>query len=189
MADDLDPLSSLRGIAAFRRGNPYELLQKRLRKPHWEMAANVLRKARAVLAVDPMKAGIYVDTALRLPFDENEQLTPAALETHLMLYRLVTDAAEESDPDDSAWLDAAIDLVTASDPARRAELRVVLNAIATDYELPAAELRRVRRTLAQIEPGPSLFDLDFPAESLKERIMTVLALCDRYDDALDERYG
>ena len=183
-----DPFDRLRGFAAFSTASPYDQLADRLRKPHWEMAENVLRKARAVLAENPEKASAYVDAALRLPFDEEDQQEPAALQAHLMLFGLLTDAIEESDQDDSAWLDAATEVMEASEPAGRAELRSVLEAIEMDFTLPAAELRRLRRVIATAERAPTLYGENFPAESLKERIMTVLQICERYDDALDEYY-
>lgn len=186
MTDPQDPFRSLLGIAAFRRGDPYEELEERVRRPHWEMAANVLHKARAVLAADPAKAGRYVDTALRLPRDESEQQTPAALEAHMMLYNLVTDAAE-LDEGDAAWLDAAIEVMEASGPVLAPEMRVVLHSIGHDYQLPPAELPILRAALTRVRPGPTLDDQDFPDELLKERILEVLALCDRYADALAER--
>ncbi|MFT4217091.1 MAG: hypothetical protein QM619_07895 [Micropruina sp.] len=188
MTDDLDPLSNFRGLAAFSRTAPYRYFQDRLRRPHWEMAANVLGKARRVLATDPAKASAYVDTALRLPYDEIEEQEPAALEAHLMLYSLVSDVAEESEQGDPAWLDAAIEVMEASDPAGRAEMRVVLDVIGHDYKLPATELRTLRDAIARVEPGPTLHDDDFPADQLKERIMAVLELCQRYDDTLEEYY-
>lgn len=188
MTDHVDPFSSLRGVAAFRRGNPFEMVQERLRKPHWEMAENVLYKARAVLASDPAKAEAYVDTALRLPFDEDEQEAPAALQAHLMLYSLVTDMAEASGEGDSAWLDAAIEAMDASGPAGQAEMRVVLIIIENDFQLPERELRTLRRAVAHVEPALTLHDEGFPNDLLKERIMAVLALCERYEDAFDAYY-
>lgn len=179
----------MRGFAAFSTGSLYEQFAGRIRKPHWEMAANVLRKARAVLATNPEKASAYVDTALRLPFDEDEGQAPAATEAHLMLHALVTDAIEESDQDDSAWLDAAIDTLRASDAGGQTELRLVLEVVAHDYKLPPAERRRLRSAVAKVEPAPSLFDHGFPAELLKGRIMTILAVCERYDNMLDEYYA
>ncbi|MEZ5090325.1 MAG: hypothetical protein R2719_11760 [Micropruina sp.] len=187
--DDLDPLSRLRGLAAFSTADPYEQLSAGMDKPHWEAAANVLRKARAVLRDDPARAGAYVDVALRLPYDEDEQREPAALQAHLMLYTLVSDVAEESDRNDPAWLDAAIDVLEASDAAGRAELGIVLDIIGRDYQVPPAELRKLHRAVAGVEPAPTLHDERFPAALLKERILAVLELCERYEDALDEYYA
>lgn len=187
--DDLDPLTNLRGLSAFSTRSIADQFTERLRRPHWEMAGNALRKARAVLAVDPARAERYVDLALRLPYDEFEGKFPAGIEAHLALYCLVTDAAEESEPDDPAWLDAAIDAMRASDPAAKAEMRVVLEIVDHDFKLSAAEQHKLRRAVAEVEPAPTLHDGDFPGELLKDRIMALLALCDRYDVALDEYYG
>lgn len=187
--DDLDPLANLRGLAAFSTRSIADQFSDRLRRPHWEMAGNALRKARAVLAVDPARAERYVDLALRLPYDEFEGRFPAAVEAHMVLYCLVTDVAEESEPEDPAWLDAAIEAMQASDPAGQVEMRVVLEIIDHDFKLPAQEQHKLRRAVAEVEPAATLNDGDFPGELLKDRIMAVLALCDRYEEALDEYFG
>ena len=86
-------------------------------------------------------------------------------------------------------LDAAIDVLEASDAAGRAELGIVLDIIGRDYQVPPAELRKLHRAVAGVEPAPTLHDERFPAALLKERILAVLELCERYEDALDEYYA
>lgn len=104
-----------------------------------------------------------------------------------MLYTLVSDAAENSGKDDPTWLDAAIEVMEDSEPGAQVELRIVLDIIGRDYQLPAVELRRLHSAVDQVQPGPSLHDYDFPAELLKERILAILKVCERYEDMLEER--
>src|SRR5680860_1290776 len=60
-----------------------------------QAARNLLTKARRALdAGDPDRAQGFAERAARLPFDRHEGAAPAAIEGHMELYRLVTDALE-----------------------------------------------------------------------------------------------
>ncbi|MFT3860808.1 hypothetical protein [Micropruina sp.] len=189
MTDHPDPLANPRGFAALNTRGVSEQFARRLRNPHWEMADNALRKARRVLADDPARAQHYVDLALRLPYDEFEKQASAGVEAHLMLYSLVTDAAEESDQNDPAWLDAAIDAMRVSERAGQAETRVVLEIVDDDFQLPSAEQRKPRRAVSEVEPTLTLHDADFPIESMSDRIMAVPELWNRCEETLDQHYA
>jgi hypothetical protein len=148
-------------------------------------ASNLLVKVnRALDNGDAVRARSYVDRAVRLPYDRHEESHPAAMEAHMALFCLITDALEDSDEADSRWLDAAIAVQAAADEAGRCTMRDVLVAIDHDYQLNRTERASLRSATAGVPDRPELRDLDLPANELGDCVVSVLAVCRDYREAL-----
>lgn len=148
-------------------------------------SSNLLTKA--ILALDDgnlERARTYVDRAVRLPYDKHEQFHPAAAESHMMLFCLVTDELEVADEDDSRWLDAAVAVLTTADEAGRCTMRDVLLAIDHDYHLGRAERAAVRSATASVPDRAEMRDLELPPAEMTDSVLSVLAACTDYRDAL-----
>jgi hypothetical protein len=152
-----------------------------------EAASNLLAKARRALARgDADRATRYVDRAVALPFDAHERALPAAWSAHLDLFCLVTDALDRSAPDDSAWLAAALDVLSTAEDEARFDLRDVLQVIDQDYLLNRDEHRRLRAATATVPPPTPLEDLvDLSADELRRNVLAVVAACNAYEAALE----
>jgi hypothetical protein len=152
----------------------------------WSGAENLLGKAvRALRTGDADRAAALVARATSLPFDEHEKSAPAALAAHLMLFSLVTDVLESSPEGDQRWLDVAIEVLDSSDELARQDLRDVLAAIDQDYELTAAEHRRLRAAIRTVAPSPELRDMtDLTPAQLADRVMAILRITLRFEEAM-----
>ena len=153
-------------------------------------AENLLVKARRALdehAVDRARA--FVDRAVRLPFDEHEGAAPAALAVHMDLFCAVTDALEQTEADDSRWLDAALGVLGDADWAAACDLRDVLVAIDHDYSLSPVEHRRIRAAIASVPDRAELRDLKVSTSELRDHIMSILNARCAYRKALEALAG
>jgi hypothetical protein len=152
----------------------------------WVGAENLLAKAaRALKSNDVDRAEALVERATSLPFDDHEGCAPAALAGHMILFSLVTDVLEGTDHGDERWLDVVIEVLDSSEEFARQDLRDVLVAIDQDYELSAAEHRRLRAAVRTVAPSPELRDLPelSPAE-LADRVMAILRITLRFEEAM-----
>jgi len=132
-------------------------------------AENLLVKAiDALEAQDEDRATALVRRAVGLPFDEHEEVVPAAAAAHLMLFNLVTDVMEDSPDDDERWLDAALGILSDSDGPARLDVRDVLVAIAQDYDLTQNERRRLTAGIRGVEPKLRLSRIDFAVLTTSE---------------------
>lgn len=151
-------------------------------------AENLLSKARRALDDhDSVRAGELVDRAVRVPFDEHEQVWPAAMAVHMHLFDAVTDAMEQASQDDSRWLDAAVEVLGHVDERAACELRGVLVVIDQDYAISPDEHRRIGAAIAQVPDRASLYELELEPAQLRENVMSVLAGWRAYDEALETR--
>lgn len=187
-----EPLSELDRYFAERANAPFgdlELASGRALQPFsiagQRAASNLLVKAsRALDSSDPGRARAYVDRAVRMPYDRHEESHPAAMEAHMALFCLVTDALEDSGKNDSAWLEAAIEVLSAADERGRCTMRDVLAAIDQDYELRRQESGALRSAIADIPVRPELRDLRLDPQELGDCVMSALAACRDYRAAL-----
>lgn len=188
---DADPLEELDRYFAERASAPFgdlELASGRTLQPFsiagQQAASNLLIKAiRALDNGDSERARAYVDRAVRLPYDRHEESHPAAMEAHMALYCLVTDALEDSEEDDSAWLEAAIGVMSTADERGRCTMRDVLAAIDHDYELRRQERASLRTAIAGTPAQPELRDLRLDPQEMGDCVMSVLAACRDYREA------
>ncbi|HQD96730.1 MAG TPA: hypothetical protein PLO15_04865 [Propionicimonas sp.] len=169
------------GLRRRREDNPSSAYQ--------EAAENLLLKAWRELVDDPGRAVSYVERALRLPFDPNEDSAPAAYAAHMLLFNLVVDALEDSEEGEEEWLAAAIQVLNSADPRARSELRDVLEVVAQDYHITSSERRKLAAAVKSAPPRQSLFDLQLPPDELCDHIVAVLHACEAYETALDEIFA
>jgi hypothetical protein len=151
-----------------------------------QAAENLLAKAhRALDDNDRTQARMYVDRAVRLPFDEHEQVAPVAQVVHMELFCAVTDALEQAPAEDSRWLEAALNVLGAADEAGACDLRDVLVAIDHDYSLSAGEHRRIRAAIALVSERAELRDLELTPSELGDHVMSVLEACRAFETLLN----
>lgn len=191
VADD-DSYSVLRsriGLLNFMTGKAFsERIVGAWRSPHREAAENLLLKATRVLKDDRARAIAYVERAVRLPFDEEEDGPPAGIEAHMLLYTLVSDEFEAAEKGDSVWLDAALAVLESdADERGRSELHDVLEELEPSPHLTADERRRLKSALPTAPPRQSLWDLRLPEDELRDRVLAVLDIGAAYLEALDEQ--
>lgn len=126
--------------------------------PLWESADNLLTKAaRATVAADQDKADRYITRALALPYDDQEECDTAAHSAHMLVFSAVTDLVEESDEDDSRWLDAAESVLDAGPDGVREHLLRTLDVVRRDYQISKREEQRIRATIKR-HPVPASDD-------------------------------
>lgn len=189
---DADRLEDLDRYFAERADAPFgdlELASGRTLQPFsiagQRAASNLLVKAsRALDNGDSERARAYVDRAVRLPYDRHEETHPAAMEAHMALFCLVTDALENSDEDDATWLEAAIDVLSASDERGRCTMRDVLAAIEHDYKLRRQERTSLRTAIADVPAQPELRDLRLDPQEMGDCVISVLSVCRDYRVAI-----
>lgn len=152
-----------------------------------EAARNLLHKAqRALDDDDTERARAYVMRAVQLPFDEVEEVLPVAWEAHMLLFTAVTDALEESDEDDAAWLDAALDVLASAGTAGRSAMASVLSDVPSDFEVSRQEEKRLRRAIAGIPPETEPFERGSSPDEKAEHVLEVVRTTNAYEDALDD---
>ena len=76
----------------------------------------------------------------------------------MLLFTAVTDALEESDEDDTAWLDAALDVLASAGAVGRSAMAFVLSDVPGDFEVTRQEEKRIRRAIAGIPPETEPFE-------------------------------
>lgn len=151
-------------------------------------ADNLLDKAdRALAAGDVRRATRLIDRAAALPYDEHEECAPAAFAATMLLFGVVTDALEDSDPDDSAWLAAAVQAMAASDGWGRSQLRRTLDAISQDYLIEPAERDEIERAGPQPPALGELRDTSLAPEELASAVTSVLQTAHHYRVALAQQ--
>ena len=148
-------------------------------------AENLLVKAmRAMRAEDLARAAALVQRAVGLPFDEHEESAPVALAAESLLFGAVTDALEECDEGDGAWLEPALALLDRQDEVAWVDLGHALADIAQDYDISARERQRILAAIGGRATGPELVDeTDLSEAQLRERVLSILRLCLAYDEA------
>jgi hypothetical protein len=147
-------------------------------------ATNLLDKAlRALDLGDEARARRLVERAVALPFDEHEQVHPAAMMAHQQLFVAVTDALENGGDD---WLNAATDTFASAPEEARYCLRDVLTAVLQDYDVSDGERGRVRRLISGVPERAELADLDLTPEQMASAVFDVLEGVIHYLDAYEE---
>jgi hypothetical protein len=149
-------------------------------------AENLLEKARrALIGGDDARADALIRRAAAMPFDRHEERLPGATAAGMMLFSLVTDVAEDSYEDDSAWLEAALVVLAETTRPGRDELQHVLAVMAADYDMVHAELAAVRKAIADIDPDyVPLTELTVAPIDLADRVRATLQTCIAYQKAL-----
>jgi hypothetical protein len=153
-------------------------------------AQNLLTKAiRALAAEDPDRAEALIQRAAQMPYDEREQDSPGVRAASVLVYSLISDQFENSEPDDLAWLDVVLQVHPGLDSLGQAEVAsmvhgfVLQGAIVT---LTATEKRRIQQAFGD---APLEADLgDDPHATVEQRTGIIRSLT-RAAAALSEAYA
>ncbi|MFZ0159539.1 MAG: hypothetical protein WAL50_10965 [Kineosporiaceae bacterium] len=154
-----------------------------------EGAESLLVKALDALdAGDRATAEQRVRRALRLPFDDYEEVTPAWWRAYMLLFAAIVEEWEDGEGED--WLDAALAAEEQLEVFGRHAVRSTLTVLEADYELDRDASRRIRAHLGGVQPLIDWQDL-LPEgdEAPVAAILQVLAAYNAYDDALGARSG
>ena len=149
-----------------------------------DAATNLLDKALCALDDgDEARARRFVDRAVALPYDEHEQVHPAAMTAQQQLFVAVTDALDDGGDD---WLAAATDTFASAPEEARYCLRDVLSSVLQDYDLSDGDQRRLHRLISGVPERAELPDLDLPPEQLTTAVLDVLEGVIHFVDAYEE---
>lgn len=152
-----------------------------------EAADNLLGKALLALrAGEPDRARTLVERAAQLPLDDHEETLPAAWSAHMLLYNLVADVAEDSDPDDLSWLIAAERVLAEPEESVQGAMRDVLVEIDDSFELASRESRRLRAAVRPVPPRTKLEDLRVPPDDFAQQLLCLLRGHEVYLAALEQ---
>jgi len=149
-------------------------------------AENLLIKALwEAQSGDLGRAEVYVTRAVRLDFDDHEQVHPARQQAQMLLFSSVVDALEGCEIGDGRWLDAALAVLPDCEEHARAELLGVLADVDHDWEVERDESRRIRAVLVGLTPTLDPEDTRSLPEAEQVRIiLQVLDAVSAYRDAL-----
>lgn len=150
-------------------------------------AENLLTKAAAAYGRgDDDRAEELISRAAALKYDARERLYPIAHGVTMVLYLSITDANEDSESTDDAWVRALFHAVE-DVPAGRALAREVLADVAQGLPLPDLERQLVDEFLAATPTASALIDQELTPAELAEvaRIgCRLVAAYDRHWNAL-----
>ncbi|MEP6650384.1 MAG: hypothetical protein ABJA74_10820 [Lapillicoccus sp.] len=151
----------------------------------WEGADNLLVKALRRLADgDDASAMRLIERSCRLPYDQHEDASPAALAARMLLFDTITDEAEGAD-DDPGWLEPALALLEHIGGQEQVELRACLSAIQNDYALERRDGALIDAALSTVPEGPELCDRgDPPVDELMAAVVGVLRTVLAYTKAV-----
>ena len=91
-------------------------------------AQNLLKKAiRELDSGEAKRAGQLIQRAALMPYDPREAGSPGVRAATLLVYEVISDQFEASDPADTTWLDVVLDVHPRLDPTGRAEVASVVH--------------------------------------------------------------
>jgi hypothetical protein len=141
-------------------------------------AENLLTKAaRSLSAGDPERAERLIDRAAQMPYDPREEESPGVRGATMLVYRIISDRFETSEPDDMAWLDVVLAVHPHLDPIGRAEVASVVHGFVLQeafFDVPPAEARRIRRAFGDAPLNAELGD--GPDATLEQRRAIIRSL-------------
>lgn len=159
-------------------------------------AENLLTKAiRAVGAGDADRAEALIQRAARMPYDEREQDSPGVRASSVLVYGLISDRFEDSEPDDLAWLDVVLAVHPGLDPLGQAEVASLVHGFVLQgalFTLTATEKRRIRQAFgdapleADLGDGPDA-TVEQRADIIRSLTLAAAALSEAYTTASDTR--
>ena len=197
-----DPFSSGLDPA---RGQPTALLEltrqsgrllNELSNAHIAGAQNLLTKAiRALAAEDDQRAEQLIRRAAQMPYDTREAGSPGVRAATLVVYGLISDQFEASDPDDMTWLDVAIEVHPGLDPTGQAEVASVVHGFVLQgafFDVSTVEKRRIREAFgdapleAELGDGPTS-TLEQRQAIIRSLIIAAMALSNAYAAVANDR--
>ena len=157
-------------------------------------AQNLLTKAtHSVSAGDAQRAEQLIDRAAQMPYDPREEGTPGVRAASVLVYSLIVDQFDASEPDDMTWLDVILAVHPHLDPTGQAEVASVVHGFVLQsafFTVTPAESRQIQQSFgdAPLEPHRG----DEPDTTVEQRrriirslVMATSALADAYTDPAD----
>jgi hypothetical protein len=152
-------------------------------------AENLLTKAiRAFTAGDTERMEALIRRAAQMPYDEREEDSPGVRAASVLVYSLVGDRFEDSEPDDLAWLDVVLAVLPGLDPLGRAEVASLVHGFVLQeaiFTLTATEKRRIRQAFgdapleADLGDGPDA-TVEQRADIIRSLTLAAAALSEAY---------
>ncbi len=159
-------------------------------------AENLLTKAiRALGAGDGDRAEALIQRAARMPYDEREQDSPGVRAASVLVYSLISDRFEDSEPDDLAWLDVVVAVHPGLGPLGQAEVASLVHGFVLQtavFTVTATEKRRIRQAFgdapleADLGDGPDA-TVEQRADIIRSLTLAAAALNEAYTTASDTR--
>lgn len=141
-------------------------------------AENLLTKAaRSLSDGDPARADRLIDRVAQLPYDDRDGGSPGVDGASMLVYRIISDQFEASEPDYPAWLDVVLAVHPHIDPTAQADVASAVHGFVLQeaiYSVTPAEARRIRRHFGD---APLEADLgDRPDATVEERRAIIRSL-------------
>ena len=159
-------------------------------------AQNLLMKAiRALASGEAERAGQLIQRAARMPYDPREAGSPGVRAATLLVYEVISDQFEASEPSDMTWLDVVLDVHPGLDPTGRAEVASVVHGFVLQeafFDVSAVEKRRIQEVFgdapleAELGDGPD----STPAQRqniIRSLVVAAVALSNAYAAVANER--
>lgn len=157
-------------------------------------AQNLLTKATHSLSLgDAQRAEQLIDRAAQLPYDPREEGSPGVRGASVLVYSLIVDQFEASEPDDTTWLDVILAAHPHLDPTGQAEVASVVHGFVLQdafFTVTPAESRRIQQSFGDAPLEPARGDepdatVDQRRRIIRSLVMATSALADAYTAASD----
>jgi hypothetical protein len=153
-------------------------------------AENLLAKAaRSLSAGDLARAERLIDRAAQMPYDEREEGSPGVMGASMLVYRIISDQFEDSEPGDTAWLDVVLAVHPHLDPIGQADVASVVHGFVVQdriFTVTPAEARRIRRAFGD---APLNADLGERPDTTVEQRHAIIQSLTTAAAALAEAYA
>ena len=159
-------------------------------------AENLLTKAiRALAAGDADRAEALIRRAGQMPYDEREQDSPGVRAASVLVYSLISDRLEDSEEDDTAWLDVVLEVHPGLDSLGQAEVASAVHGFvlqAALFTLTSTEKRRIRQAFgdapleADLGDGPNA-TVEQRTDIIRSLTLAAAALSEAYAQSADAR--
>jgi hypothetical protein len=157
-------------------------------------AENLLTKAiRALGSGDAQRAEQLLQRAAQMPYVERELESPGVGAASMLVYRLISDQFEDSEYDDTTWLDVVLTVYPDLDASGRAQVASVVHGFVIQeafFTVSDAEKRRIRQAFgdapltAELGDGPNS-TVEQRREIIRSLILAAVALRDAYATAAE----
>ncbi|MFN2344801.1 MAG: hypothetical protein ABR616_03690 [Dermatophilaceae bacterium] len=159
-------------------------------------AQNLLTKAiRALASEDAKRAEQLIQRAAQMAYDPREAGSPGVRAATMLVYAVISDQFEASEPADMTWLNVALDVHPGLDPTGRAAVASVVHGFVLQeafFDVSAVEKRRIQQAFGDAPLEPELGDgrnstLEQRQDVIRSLIMAAMALSNAYAAVANER--
>ena len=121
-------------------------------------ASNLVEKARRALEPDPARARRFIERAVRVPFDDHEEVYPGVVAAHFSLYMALSDAVDELEVHDRRWVAAALEVYRSTNEVGREELADALAVLVAEGVGTARMRQEIRTAIGDRQPREMAYD-------------------------------